>query len=115
MRKRPCRKAGPFYFQAFFASPAPPESDLAGTVRWLRDRELIQKVGGTSYLAQLTEATPAVYNVQHHARTVKEKWRLRRVIAVCQQTAAEGYGDVGEPQQFIEGTRWPTERPPHTA
>jgi replicative DNA helicase len=76
--------------------------DIISVASWLRDRELIQKVGGTAYLAQLTDATPAVYNVAHHARTVKEKWRIRRVIAVCQQTAAQGYGDVGEPQQFID-------------
>jgi replicative DNA helicase len=76
--------------------------DIISIASWLRDRELIQKVGGPAYLAQLTDATPAVYNVAHHARTVKEKWRLRRVIAVCQQTAAQGYGDVGEPQQFID-------------
>jgi replicative DNA helicase len=76
--------------------------DIVSIASWLRDREQIQKVGGTAYLAQLTDATPAVYNVAHHARTVKEKWRLRRVIAVCQQTAAQGYGDVGEPQQFID-------------
>ncbi len=69
---------------------------------WLRDRELLQRVGSVQYLAQLTEATPAVFNVEHHARTVKEKWRLRRVIAVCQQFAAQGYGDVGEPQDFID-------------
>ncbi len=76
--------------------------DAVSVASWLRDRELIQKIGGTVYLAQLTDATPAVYNVAHHARTVKEKWRLRRVIALCQQTAAQGYGDVGEPQQFID-------------
>ncbi len=77
--------------------------DVVSVASWLRDRELIQRIGGAPYLAQLTDATPAVYNVAHHARTVKEKWRLRRVIAVCQQTAAQGYGDVGDPQQFIDG------------
>jgi replicative DNA helicase len=76
--------------------------DVVSVATWLRDRELIQKVGGAPYLAQLTDATPAVFNVGHHARTVKEKWRLRRVIDVCQRTAAQGYGDVGEAQQFID-------------
>src|SRR5690606_11348731 len=31
-----------------------------------------------------------------------EKRRLRRLIAVCQKYAAEGYGDVGLTQQFID-------------
>src|SRR5262249_48107756 len=38
-----------------------------------------------------------------HARTVREKWRLRRLIAECQRVAAEGYGDVGGVQEFIDG------------
>lgn len=76
--------------------------DVVSVASWLRSREQIQRAGGASYLGQLVDATPAVANVTHYARVVKEKWRLRRVIAVCQKYAAEGYGDVGTPQQFID-------------
>ena len=37
------------------------------------------------------------------AQVVHEKWRLRQLIAACQRVAAEGYGDVGEVQEFIDG------------
>ena len=76
--------------------------DVVTVASRLRDREQLQKAGGSSYLGGLVDATPAVAHVAHHARTVKEKWRLRRVIATCQRVAAEGYGDVGEAQQFID-------------
>jgi replicative DNA helicase len=76
--------------------------DVVSVASYLRDRELIQRAGGVAYLGQLVDATPAVANVAHHARTVKEKWRLRRLIATCQKYAAEGYGDVGLPQGFID-------------
>lgn len=76
--------------------------DVVSVASWLRSRELIQKVGGTAYLGRIVDATPAVANVVHHARVVKEKWRLRRVIASCQKFAAEGYGDVGQVQEFID-------------
>src|SRR6185369_13263864 len=33
---------------------------------------------------------------------VYEKWRLRQLIANCQKVAAEGYGDVGVVQEFID-------------
>ncbi len=77
--------------------------DVVSVASWLRSREQIQRAGGTSYLGQLVDATPAPGNVVFHARVVKEKWRVRRVIAVCQKYAAEGYGDVGEAQEFIDG------------
>jgi replicative DNA helicase len=76
--------------------------DVVSVAAWLRDREQIQKIGGVRYLAQLVDATPAVAHVEAHAKVVKEKWRLRELIRTCQKYAAEGYGDVGETQQFID-------------
>ncbi len=77
--------------------------DLVQVASWLRDRERLAQIGGTAYLAQIVDATPAVAHVAAHARTVREKWRLRRLIAECQRVSAEGYGDVGMVQEFIDG------------
>jgi replicative DNA helicase len=76
--------------------------DIVSVASWLRDRERLAQVGGPSYLAQLADATPAVAHVAAHARVVKEKWRVRQLIATCQKVAAEGYGDVGVVQEFID-------------
>jgi replicative DNA helicase len=77
--------------------------DIVSVASWLRDREWLQKMGGTPYLAQLADATPAVGHVAAHAKVVHEKWRLRQLISTCQRVAAEGYGDVDEVQGFIDG------------
>ena len=76
--------------------------DLVQVASWLRDRERLAQVGGTAYLAQLTDAIPTIAHVEAHGRAVKEKWRLRRVIATCQDYAATGYGDCGDVQAFID-------------
>ncbi|UQA59601.1 replicative DNA helicase [Polyangium aurulentum] len=77
--------------------------DIVSIASWLRDREWLNHIGGSSYLAQLADATPAVAHVATHAKVVYEKWRLRQLIATCQKVAAEGYGDVGTVQEFIDG------------
>ena len=77
--------------------------DIVSVASWLRDRERIAQIGGPSYLAQLSDATPAVGHVGAHAAVVYEKWRVRQLIATCQRLAAEGYGDVGVVQEFIDG------------
>lgn len=78
--------------------------DLISVRGWLDDRKWLAKIGGSAYLAQLADATPAVSNVVTHARMVHEKWRLRQLIATCQRVAAEGYADVGEDvQAFVAG------------
>jgi replicative DNA helicase len=76
--------------------------DSVAVASYLRDRDRLAQVGGAPYLAQLADATPAVAHVAAHAQVVCEKWRLRALIATCQRVAAEGYGDVGEPQTFID-------------
>lgn len=77
--------------------------DIVTVASWLRDREVLQQVGGASYLAQIADAIPAIAHVGAHARVVYEKWRVRQLIAQCQRIAAEGYGDVGLAQTFIDG------------
>jgi len=77
--------------------------DITTVASWLRSREWINHIGGASYLAQLVDATPAVAHVAAHAKVVHEKWRLRQLIGACQRIAAEGYGDVGTVQEFIDG------------
>jgi replicative DNA helicase len=76
--------------------------DVTTIASFLRDRELLPKIGGAAYLAQIADATPAVAHVAAHARVVREKSRVRQLIASCQRIAAEGYGDVGVVQEFID-------------
>jgi replicative DNA helicase len=76
--------------------------DIVSVASYLRDRERLAQIGGPTYLAQLTDATPAVAHVAAHAQSVYEKWRLRQLIATCQRVSAEGYGDVGVVQEFID-------------
>jgi replicative DNA helicase len=76
--------------------------DIVSVAAWLRDRNRLAQIGGTPYLAQLADATPAVAHVEHHARLIREKWRLRQLIATCQKYAAEGYAGCEDVQSFID-------------
>lgn len=74
--------------------------DIVSVAGYLRDRERLLQVGGTPYLAQLADATPAVANVADHARSVMRKWDLRQIITMAQRIATEGYGDVGDVEDW---------------
>lgn len=76
--------------------------DMVSVASWLKDRLLLPAVGGMAYIVQLTNAIPAVANAEHHARTVREKWRLRQLIQACQRFAAEGYGECSDAQAFVD-------------
>src|SRR4051812_11332627 len=77
--------------------------DIVSVASFLKDRERLAQVGGPGYIAPLAGPPPAVAHVGAHAQVVYEKWRLRALIATCQRVAAEGYGDVGGVQEFIDG------------
>ncbi len=78
---------------ALFAVGTP--VDIVSVASWLRDREQLSRAGGSSYLAQITDATPAVAHVTAHAEIVIAKSKARAMIAACQRFAAEGYGVEG--------------------
>lgn len=76
--------------------------DVVTVGSWLRSREQLPRIGGGAYLGQLVDATPAVANVGAHAEVVREKWRIRRSIAVGQKFSAMGYGDCGPAQEHLD-------------
>ncbi len=78
--------------------------DIVSVAAWLRDRNRLAQIGGTPYLAQLSDATPAVAHVDAHARIIREKWRMRQLISTCQRAVAEGYAGTEDVQQFIDQT-----------
>lgn len=76
--------------------------DVVTIAGWLRDKGLLQQIGGTAYLAQLTDAVPTVAHVGAHGQAVRDKWRLRRIIATCQDFAAMGYAGCPDVQDFVD-------------
>lgn len=75
--------------------------DLVTVCTWLNTKELIGRVGGQAYVAQVLDETPSVHNVVEHAKIVVRKSRMRRVIREAQVITAEGYGDVGDEDEWI--------------
>jgi len=76
--------------------------DIVLVSNWLRDRSRLAQVGGTPYLAMLADATPAVANIEEHAKVVVEKWRVRELIRVGAQAQLEGYAPLDNPQELFE-------------
>jgi replicative DNA helicase len=75
--------------------------DLVTVATWLKDRERLREAGGTSNLASIVDATPAVHNVGEHAQIVVRKSRRRSIIRFAHEVRAAGYGDVGDEESWI--------------
>ncbi|HET8934793.1 MAG TPA: replicative DNA helicase [Polyangiales bacterium] len=62
----------------------------------------LHAVGGDEYLFSLTNTIPTVANIEAHAKIVREKAVIRRLIQACHETAAVGYGDYGSMEEFLD-------------
>jgi replicative DNA helicase len=62
----------------------------------------LHAVGGDEYLFSLTNTIPTVANIEAHAKIVREKAVIRRLIAACHEVAANGYGDYGSMEEFLD-------------
>ena len=57
----------------------------------LRRTEELDTVGGLDYIAELMDAVPSAANLEFHARIVREKALLRRLIDASQETIRSAY------------------------
>jgi len=81
--------------------------DVVTLARALKDSGRLAQVGGTPYLAQLTDSVPYVAHVEEYATIVREKWRLRQAMVRAQTligTIRAGSVPNDEVQGLLEET-----------
>ena len=66
-------------------------TDLMTVTAWLRDYDLLEKVGGQSRLAQLVDRTISAANIDQYAALVMDKYIRRRLIQTGGEIAQLGY------------------------
>lgn len=67
----------------------------------LKSSGSLDDAGGIAYLTTLVDNVPTAVNIKHYARIVREKANLRRVIAACQEAAADSYDAKAAPHEII--------------
>ncbi len=69
------------------------EIDLVTLSEEFRRRDLLEQIGGNSYLVTLAESVPSAANAEHYARIVRDKGMLRDLIRCVDEISGEAYGD----------------------
>ncbi|NPA49538.1 MAG: replicative DNA helicase, partial [Thermodesulfobacteria bacterium] len=76
--------------------------DLITVHAALKERELLEQVGGASYLAELAHYVPTAANVAYYANIVREKSILRRLILACTEVASRCYEGTEPVEDLLE-------------
>src|SRR3989344_5164965 len=70
--------------------------DLLTLSSRLKERKLLDSIGGSSYLTEIVNFVPASTNVRHYADIVNKKHTLRRMIEAAEHISEIGFNDGHE-------------------
>ncbi|CUR53339.1 replicative DNA helicase [Buchnera aphidicola] len=69
--------------------------DLITLSESLNQKNILEKIGRFSYLAEISKNTPSVANIVNYAKIVKERSIMREIISVANNIADFGYHSKG--------------------
>ncbi len=76
--------------------------DIATLTNRLKEKEILKDVGGSSYLAELTNKIATAANVDHFAQIVKDKKVLRDLIRASGEITEEAFGTEMEMEDLMD-------------
>jgi replicative DNA helicase len=68
----------------------------------LKDKQLLEEVGGIVYLAALPDAVPSAANVSYYVEIMQEKYLLRKMIQTCTEVVGRVYDYEGEVDALMD-------------
>ncbi len=77
-------------------------TDLLSVISWLKDHEILDKVGGRNKLASLVDRTVSAVNIDALAALVVEKYRRRQLIKAGNEIVTLGYETETEFRSIID-------------
>jgi len=76
--------------------------DLITLQQRLKNKQLLEQVGGLAYLASLPDAVPSAANLSYYLEIVQEKFLLRKMIITCTEVVGRVYDHEGEVDALID-------------
>ncbi len=76
--------------------------DMVTLIEELKKRDLLDKVGGHGYIAELANSIPTAANIDHYTKIVREKFLLRSLINTATNIVAESFEPAGEVEELLD-------------
>lgn len=76
--------------------------DLLTVENELRDKELLDSIGGAGYLSELTRSVSSAANIDYHAQIISEKATKRNLILGCTDIIKEAYDSTSDPYDVLD-------------
>ncbi|MDX2257018.1 MAG: replicative DNA helicase [Pseudanabaenaceae cyanobacterium bins.39] len=77
-------------------------TDMMSLTTWLSDRDLLEKVGGQSKIAQLCDRTVSAVNIDFYAQLVADKYTRRKLAEAARGVVETSYSNELELAQLLD-------------
>ena len=76
--------------------------DVITVQQKLKDKQLLEQIGGIAYLSQLQDSVPSAANLSYYLEIVREKFLLRKMIQTCTDVVGRVYDYEGEVDALMD-------------
>jgi len=76
--------------------------DVITLQQHLKNKQLLEEVGGIAYLSSLPDVVPSSANLDYYLDIVLEKWLLRKMIHTCTEVVARVYDYEGQVDALMD-------------
>lgn len=77
-------------------------TDMMSLTTWLSDRDLLEKIGGQSKIAQLCDRTVSAVNIDFYAQLVADKYTRRKLAEAARAVVETSYSNELELAQLLD-------------
>ncbi|MDB5194112.1 MAG: replicative helicase, replicative helicase [Parcubacteria group bacterium] len=76
--------------------------DLLSLSSRLKEKELLERIGGSTFLTELTSLVPSSANIKHYASIIQKKFMMRELIQASEFISHLGFNEAGELEEILD-------------
>jgi len=76
--------------------------DILSLSSKLKEKGVLDRIGGTTFLTELTSIVPSSANVKHYAEIVEKKFMMRELINASEYISHLGFNEAGELEEILD-------------
>lgn len=83
-----------------FSKSAP--IDILSLSSRLQEKELLEQIGGSSFLAELLQIVPSSTNAKHYGEIIRKKFMMRNLIAAAERVSELGWSEESDLEELLD-------------
>ncbi len=76
--------------------------DLVSLSSRLSEKEILEQIGGASYLAEIVNMVPSSANLKHYGEIIHKKYLMRRLIEASEHICMLGYDEESDLENLLD-------------